>query len=64
MTGYMPGCTWKPEWSVFGDASQQGFECNMQQTEIVSVVIDSTNIKLIKMFALPLITVSYFWTNW
>ena len=56
----MPLCSYREDWShvAKNQLSYKGFQCDMQQTEIISVVIDSTNIKLIKMFAEPYITVS------
>lgn len=61
MQSLSPRCTWKDEWShasVHGN-SVQGFDCNMQQTEILSVEISSTNIRLIKLYVEPFITVNH-----
>ena len=59
MESMMPRCRWKDAWSYASNQedSFQGFDCDMQQTEILSVVISSTNIRLIKLYAEPYITV-------
>lgn len=59
MQSLSPRCTWKDEWSYASanGNSVQGFDCNLQQTEIISVELSSTNIKLIKLYVEPYITV-------